>query len=69
MTAHEITSAPARLPLSSELDPFGDGQEWSVIRQCRDIHGQVVRVLYECRYRIESGIGSAWVTRTSLARR
>ncbi|WP_433678053.1 hypothetical protein [Nocardia sp. CA-119907] len=62
MTAHEIASTPALLPLSGERDPFGDGQEWAVIHQCRDIHGQVVRVLYECRYLIESGRGSAWVT-------
>ncbi|MGW4769918.1 hypothetical protein ACWEO2_17960 [Nocardia sp. NPDC004278] len=64
MSAHEIASTPARLPLSGERDPFGDGQQWSAIHQCRDMNGRVVRVLYECSYVVESGGGggSAWVT-------
>ncbi|WP_063047914.1 hypothetical protein [Nocardia pseudovaccinii] len=62
MTAHETASTPASSPLSGENDPFGDGQEWSVIHQCRDIDGRVVRVLYECDYIVESGGGRARVT-------
>ncbi|WP_327096575.1 hypothetical protein OIE68_42830 [Nocardia vinacea] len=62
MTAHETASTPARLPLWGEHDPFGDGEQWAVIHQCRDIHGRVMRVLYECDYIIESSGGRASVT-------
>ncbi|MFF0527805.1 hypothetical protein ACFYT3_05395 [Nocardia amikacinitolerans] len=51
----------APVPLSGESDPFGDGQTWRVVQRLGDEHGGL-RVLYECRYFIESGDRSAWVT-------
>ncbi|WP_067844491.1 hypothetical protein [Nocardia lijiangensis] len=62
MSGHETANASAPVPLSGEGDPFGDGQSWFILDQDRDEHGQIVRVLYECRYLIESGDRRAWVT-------
>ncbi|MBF6333369.1 hypothetical protein [Nocardia transvalensis] len=42
-------------------DPFGDGQSWTVRDRVRDDAGRIVRVLYECRYLVESGTGRARV--------
>ncbi|MEU2030755.1 hypothetical protein [Nocardia amamiensis] len=43
-------------------DPFGDGGYWMVADELTDEHGRVTRVLYECRYLVESGSGAAIVT-------
>ncbi|MFG1793952.1 hypothetical protein [Nocardia sp. NPDC049149] len=43
-------------------DPFGDGQDWFVIDEIIDQDGYLVRVLWQCRYIVESGSGSAQVT-------
>ncbi|WP_054812219.1 hypothetical protein [Nocardia arizonensis] len=60
MTGPRTATVP--VPLSGAGDPFGDGQSWHVIDQAHDDTGRVVRVLYECRYLIESGESAAWVT-------
>ncbi|MFG1796739.1 hypothetical protein [Nocardia sp. NPDC049149] len=46
----------------SGADPFGDGQDWAVIDEISDNDGYPARVLWECRYVIESGSGRAQVT-------
>ncbi|WP_109523612.1 MULTISPECIES: hypothetical protein [Nocardia] len=64
MTAPETASAhpAAPVPLLRAGDPFGDGQPWRMVDQVRDGAGRVTRVLYECRYPVESGESAAWVT-------
>ncbi|MFD6155098.1 hypothetical protein ACFWF7_16550 [Nocardia sp. NPDC060256] len=44
------------------VDPFGDGQDWVVIDEIIDQDGYLTRVLWQCRYVVESGSGSARVT-------
>ncbi|WP_225728873.1 MULTISPECIES: hypothetical protein [unclassified Nocardia] len=48
--------------LANASDPFGDGQHWTIVAEVRDETGQPVRILYQCRYVVESGHGRAWVT-------
>ncbi|MET7772318.1 hypothetical protein [Nocardia sp. NPDC005366] len=64
MSASETAPAhPAvAVPVTRPDDPFGDGQSWYAVDQTRDDTGQLTRVLYECRYLIESGKSAAWVT-------
>lgn len=45
----------------SGADPFGDGQDWRVIDELVDVDGHLTRVLWECRYIVESGSGRAQV--------
>ncbi|MGW4364571.1 hypothetical protein ACWEKT_02910 [Nocardia takedensis] len=52
----------AAVPLSRSHDPFGDGHYWHSVDEVHDRTGALVRVLYECRYLIESGEAAAWVT-------
>ncbi|GAA5087232.1 hypothetical protein [Nocardia iowensis] len=46
----------------STADPFGDGQDWLVIDEINDELRHLTRVLWECRYIVESGGGRAAVT-------
>ncbi|MET7771411.1 hypothetical protein [Nocardia sp. NPDC005366] len=63
MTGAKTAPAYPTVPVvvSDPGDPFGDGQPWHAVGQVRDEAGRVTRVLYECRYLIESDTAAAWV--------
>lgn len=62
MTAPPPNDAHRSASCTLTGDPFGDGQPWTIRDRIRDATGCVVRVLYECRYLVESGTGHARVT-------